>query len=501
MPNQNKPSPPLDIISPHIFQLWKAQQTDKQIVQSLRNHYDTSRYGLGLTKFVEIRVGLGLRRTRQQAHTVESIREAMAGLRATYPNAGAREMVNLLFHEQAMSVSRNVVVAYFAMYEVELVRQRKAHRLQRRRFWAAGVNDLFAVDQHDKWLRFGLALHTGIEPFSGRIMWMRVWHSNHNPQLILTYYLETIQELGHMPMVTQSDPGSENFGIANAHTMLRQWHDPMLEGTLQHRWMRTKKNVMPEITWSQLRRRFTPGFETYLDHGVESGWYDFDNTLQRLIFRWVFIPWLQRELDGYKDRINNTAKRRDRNKVLPHGVPNLIYNSVHDFGALDFKIVLEPGAIDHVRDTYIDPNHAVFDLVPQEFGDFIQRCYEELGRPLVNRQSAWTIYLDLHQVISQLYERLLQIVLADEDDDPLPLLENHHDLPFREDDNGAYYMGGVGGGLGLDELHSRQLDMLAQEDEPEVAVVGENNLEGLDHAGLVVWEFSDDEDEAAVDEW
>jgi len=57
-------------------------------------------------KFVEIRVGLGLRRTRQQAHTVESIREAMAGLRATYPNAGAREMVNLLFHEQAMSVSR-----------------------------------------------------------------------------------------------------------------------------------------------------------------------------------------------------------------------------------------------------------------------------------------------------------------------------------------------------------------------------------------------------------
>jgi hypothetical protein len=34
------------------------------------------------------------------------------------------------------------------------------------------VNDLFAVDQHDKWLHFGLALHTGIEPFSGRIMWI-----------------------------------------------------------------------------------------------------------------------------------------------------------------------------------------------------------------------------------------------------------------------------------------------------------------------------------------
>jgi hypothetical protein len=70
-------------------------------------------------------------------------------------------------------------------------------------------------------------------------------------------------------MVTQSDPGSENFGIANAHTMLQQWHDPDLHGTLQHRWMRNKKNVMPEITWSQLRRCFTPGFKNLRLHSTD----------------------------------------------------------------------------------------------------------------------------------------------------------------------------------------------------------------------------------------
>ena len=79
----------------------------------------------------------------------------------------------------------------------------------------------------------------------------------------------------------QSDPGTENFSIANAQTMLRQWHDEGLVGTLQHRWMRLKKNVMPEIAWSQLRRRFTPGFESILDRGVVEGWYDSNNTLQR----------------------------------------------------------------------------------------------------------------------------------------------------------------------------------------------------------------------------
>lgn len=80
--------------------------------------------------------------------------------------------------------------------------------------------------------------------------------------------------------MTQSDPGTENFGIANAQTMLRQFHDPQLTGTLQHRWMRSKKNVKPEIMWSQLRRRFTPGFEAKLEEGVQQGWYDSNNTLQ-----------------------------------------------------------------------------------------------------------------------------------------------------------------------------------------------------------------------------
>ncbi|KAG1824248.1 hypothetical protein DFJ58DRAFT_738729 [Suillus subalutaceus] len=280
MPNQWKPTPPLDVIEPHILRLWKARQTDRQIVAELQKHFDTSCYGLGLTKFLKIREGMGLRRTRQQNHNIETIHDAMTHLRPMYPNAGAREVVSLLFHEWNMSVPRSIVISYFRTYEPELVRQWKANRLRRKRFWAAGVNDLFAVDQHDKWLRYGLGLHTGIEPFSGRIMWMRVWHSNRNPQLILSYYLDTLGTLGHMPMVTQSNPGSENYGIANAHTMLRQWHDPALQGSLQHHWMRTKKNVMPEITWSQMRRCFTPGFETLLNHGVTSGWYDTNNTLQ-----------------------------------------------------------------------------------------------------------------------------------------------------------------------------------------------------------------------------
>jgi hypothetical protein len=93
----------------------------------------------------------------------------------------------------------------------------------------------------------------------------------------LKFYLATIDlhsQLLDIPLITQSDLGSENYGIANAQSILRQWHDPHLEGTVQHRWMRSKKNVKPEIAWSQFRRRFTPGFEKIIQEGVTAGWYD-----------------------------------------------------------------------------------------------------------------------------------------------------------------------------------------------------------------------------------
>ena len=98
-------------------------------------------------------------------------------------------------HTDHQLTCRSVMREYFVTYEPHLMREWKANRLQRRRFWAAGVNDIWAIDQHDKWLRFGLALHTCIEPFSGRILWMKVWHSNHNPQLILSYYIEVVEAL------------------------------------------------------------------------------------------------------------------------------------------------------------------------------------------------------------------------------------------------------------------------------------------------------------------
>lgn len=85
-----------------------------------------------------------------------------------------------------------------------------------------------------------------------------------------------------VPLITQSDPGLENFGVANAQTSIRHTLDPSLRGGMtQHRWMRKHQNILSEIKWSIFRQDWSPGFEDILDDGVNQGWYDVNNVLEK----------------------------------------------------------------------------------------------------------------------------------------------------------------------------------------------------------------------------
>ncbi|KAG1863678.1 hypothetical protein F4604DRAFT_1683560 [Suillus subluteus] len=400
---------PLDELTPHILHYWKTQLNDKEIVHALQKHFNTECYGIGLTKFCQIHVDMGLECSHQQGHTVETIYKAVTELHQMFLYAGTQEMIGLLFHEKNMSVAKSVMMSYFDAYEPELVWQCKARQLKWKCFWAASVNDLFTVDQHDKWL---------------------------------SYHLDTIAELGH-----------------EFQTLLCQHYNPTLQGTLQHCWMCMKKNVMPEITWSQLQHRFTPGFKTLLDEGIVEGWYDSGNTLHMC----------------------------NHNKVLPHGVPSLIYNSSEDFRALDFKVSIDCKGINYVHNFYIHASHLVFDIVPPTLAHW--------ATLLSIAMTQWNVLQSLLSAV-QLAENLHPNSLLTENEDvaadALPLMGSHDDLPFNEEPDGTYYMGG--------NSHIRDLDALAKLDEPNVP--SDDSATGVDHTALTVWQFSSDESEndGTVDE-
>jgi hypothetical protein len=58
----------------------------------------------------------------------------------------------------------------------------------------------------------------------------------------------------------------------------------------------------------------------------------------RLVPRYIFIPWLQHELDLFTERFNNAKPRYNMHKILPHGRPNDIFYHPEKFDSRDFSV-------------------------------------------------------------------------------------------------------------------------------------------------------------------
>ena len=84
-----------------------------------------------------------------------------------------------------------------------------------------------------------------------------------------------------IPVITQSNPSTENYGVANAQTVMCHHLDPSLASTLQHHFGPRHNNILLEIKWSVFCLVFPPGFEDILEQGVQSGWYDVNDALQK----------------------------------------------------------------------------------------------------------------------------------------------------------------------------------------------------------------------------
>ncbi|KAH7905061.1 hypothetical protein BJ138DRAFT_1018219 [Hygrophoropsis aurantiaca] len=485
-PNQHKPCPPEKDIKESAEFYYQLGLNDKEIVKQLQDHYDTEIYGLSVVSFRRLRKRFGWLRARQQKHTLSSIEEHVLKIRKRFPQRGANTIRHDLRVQFGMQVPRPLISRLLKIAEPDAVQARRRRRFKRKRFWSAGVNDVWPQDQHDKWGRFGLWLHISLDPYSGYINWLKVWWTNKNPRLIARYYIEACRKLGAVPLVTQSDPGSENFSVANAHTTIRHRLDSSLSDTLQHRWMRKHQNIKPEIQWSVFRRNFAPGFEDILDEGVNEGLYDVNDTLENYVFRWLAIPWIQAELDQWVHHRNHNPPRADKNKILPHGIPAIIRAKPHQFDSLDFKIPVPAELLDEVEEKYAPSDHPVFDLVPPLFDQRANELYQAIGAPLVSSDNFWGVY---QQLLSQFrstttgcdpqMETLLRSSSEPDEDDPneIAILPDLKDLRLGANvvgPKGFQYLGGMKnpptqGLRGVKEWVAQAEETEPGESDPEVA--------------------------------
>ena len=140
-------------------------------------------------------------------------------------------------------------------------------------------------------------------------------------------------------MITQSDPGHENYGVTNAQTVIHHHLDPTLAGTMQHQFAQGHNYFIQNKAKTYLKKASRKdGIEWMTFSKSMSQTYLGLNLYHSLVFWWLAIPWLQAEIDEWVHIKNRSAPWADKNKILPHGIPWIIRAKPHKYNALYFKV-------------------------------------------------------------------------------------------------------------------------------------------------------------------
>jgi hypothetical protein len=171
---------------------------------------DLDEHHISISLLKKHRSQWGLKSSRGQAHTIDSIGPAIEHVRKRFPKQGSHDMKQTLLQEEHIMVSRlfniilllqaythcmvfrDLILQYMNLHHPDEVQVRKSRQLKRSTYWTAGLHNIWVFDQHDKWRHFQLFLHVGIEPFSGHILWLKIWWTNRNPHLICSWYCDTV---------------------------------------------------------------------------------------------------------------------------------------------------------------------------------------------------------------------------------------------------------------------------------------------------------------------
>jgi len=179
-------------------------------------------------------------------------------------------------------------------------------------------------------------------------------------------------------------------------------------------------------------------------------WYDSVNIADRLVFRWLAIPWLQKEADSYVYNHNTTRRRANRHKVLPNGVPDVMFENPETVNALDFKVIVPDTLIKDAESRWAPPTDPVFDLIPPDCEEHISSTYAQLGSPEVSFRSFWKIYNQLRSAVDS--ETLLQAGIGTSDDDIAPTNTSIDQRPLSHLRPCEFGEDGIPAGISCEEL-------------------------------------------------
>ena len=146
----------------------------------------------------------------------ERVRDLIVQEICTGPDSlsGYRTMWHALRLRHQINVPWRLVESLLRGVDPRGVEHRKSRCLQRRMYVSPGPNFCWHVDGYDKLTSYGYSIHSCVDCFSQRSLWLEVQRSKKNPRCVASYFVKHVKAAHGCPVRVYTDPGTENGLVA-----------------------------------------------------------------------------------------------------------------------------------------------------------------------------------------------------------------------------------------------------------------------------------------------
>jgi hypothetical protein len=217
-----------------------------------------------------------------------------------------------------LRVGKEVLRVYMRTRDPVAVDGRRNRRLRRRTYHSNGPAECWHVDGYDKLKCYGLAISGCIDGFSRRIIWLQCSHTNNDPKVIGSYYIDAVERMMHCPKKVRPDRGSENNVVAALQFCLTGTESSHVFGT-------SPSNQRIESFWSTLRRCRMQWWIELFEDMVSCSLLDTSCEKHVECIRYCFMDLMQADLDNFSQLWNAHRIRPTAGAVCPAGIPDELY--------------------------------------------------------------------------------------------------------------------------------------------------------------------------------
>jgi len=115
-----------------------------------------------------------------------------------------------------------------------------------------------------------------------------------------------------------------------------------------------------------------------------------------------------------------SARRKNKRKLLPQGIPDLMFQSPADYGQTDFKVIVPQDLFDDAAACWASPNSSVRHLVPLPIFAALSDIYVKIGSPELTHLNIWDVYMAMRARIDATIQAIPYEVNAPQKVDLLP---------------------------------------------------------------------------------